>query len=302
MSEKSPASAPANAPSPSIEKSLERGGARIAYSVSGPPYGVSLDEPAVVLGHSLLCDRRMWQDVAPRLAERRRVISIDVRGHGASTAPGPFSLEDLADDWRAILDAEKIPRAILCGLSMGGMTAMRLALASPERVAALALLDSSADPQPAWERVKFGVMAHVVARFGFLRVIGAAVKPVMFGRTSIKERRELVERQWARIEENDPKALFHGVRAVIDRRSIYERLPTLRCPTLVMVGAEDRATPPERSRRIAAQIPGARLESIERAGHLSALEQPDVVARTLGEFFDSIAVRVAEAGGRTHDQ
>jgi 3-oxoadipate enol-lactonase len=269
---------------PVVEKTLERGGARLAYSVS------SGDGPAIVLGHSLLCDRRMWDPILDRLDPRLRLISIDARGHGRSTAPGPFSLEDLADDWRAILDAEAVPRAILCGLSMGGMTAMRLALASPERVAALALLDTSADRQPAWERVKFGAMALVVERFGFLKPILRAVAPVMFGRTSMRERRAVVDAQMARAAENDPRQLVHAVRAVMNRGSIYERLPALGCPVMVIVGAEDRATPPERSRRIAGAIAGARLTMVPRAGHLSTLEEPDAVAGALGAFFARVTV------------
>src|SRR5689334_9659767 len=100
---------------------LERGGARILYEVSG-------DGPPLLLGHSLLGDSLMWELVAPELARTLRVINVNARAHGGSTAPSPFTLEDLADDWLAILDREKIDKAVLCGLSMGGMTAMRLAL------------------------------------------------------------------------------------------------------------------------------------------------------------------------------
>jgi pimeloyl-ACP methyl ester carboxylesterase len=264
-------------------RTLERGGARIAYRVTG-------DGPPVLLGHSLLCDGRMWDGVIARLGGRFRIYNIDVRGHGASTAPAPFTLEDLADDWRALLDQEKIPRAILCGLSMGGMTAMRLALASPERVAGMALLDSSADPQPAWERFKFRLMVEALVRVGHHRLLDRAVAPLMFGPDSLRDRREVVDAQLARIRENAPAQIYHGVRAVIERRSIHDRLPSLRCPVRVIVGADDRATPPERSRRIAAAIPGARLSLVPRAGHLSAVERPDEIARQLAEFFSSIPV------------
>jgi pimeloyl-ACP methyl ester carboxylesterase len=242
-----------------------------------------------VLGHSLLCDRRMWDGVLERLDPRFRVFNVDVRGHGRSTAPGPFTLEDLAEDWRAILDAEEAERAILCGLSMGAMTAMRLALAAPERVAAMVLLDTSADPQPAWERVKFAGMAAVVERFGFVRAISRAIAPVMFGRTSIAEKPDLVERQMDRVQEHDPKQLVHAVRAVLHRGSIYERLGELRAPTLVVCGAEDQATPLVRSLRLAHAIADARLEVVPRAGHLSAIEQPERVARAVNEFLARVA-------------
>ncbi len=261
-------------------REFSRNGVRIAYRVSGKG-------PSIIFGHSLLCDGRMWDGVIEALGGRYTIYNVDARGHGGSTAPGPFTLEDLADDWRALLDHEKISRALLCGLSMGGMTAMRLALASPERVRALALLDTSADPQPAWERVKFRAMAEIVRRFGHLKFLYGEVEKVMFGRASRTEQRALVDAQMERFREQVPGEVYWAVRAVIDRGSIHARLPSLRVPARVIVGADDRATPPDRSRRIAAQLAGASLVEIARAGHLSALEFPGELARELAPFFDA---------------
>jgi pimeloyl-ACP methyl ester carboxylesterase len=266
---------------------LERQGAHIAYDVSGPE-GAEPAPPPIVLGHSLLCDTRMWEGVAPVLARRRRVLNVEFRGHRRSTAPGRFQLEDLADDWRAILDAERIDRAILCGLSMGGMTALRLALASPDRVAALVLLDSSGDPEPAWALVKYRAMAEAVRRIGYLRPIDRAVADVMFGPATLAHEQALVDRLVERIHEHDPRQIYFAVRAVIDRGDLHDRLAAIACPTLILVGEDDRATPPERSVRLAAAIPGAVMKVIPRAGHLSALERPDAVAAAITGFLDAL--------------
>jgi len=270
-------------------RTLERAGARIGYEVAG-------EGPAVVLGHSLLCDGRMWDAVAPVLARRYRVINIDARGHRASTwpgspgspgSPGPFTLDDLAEDWRAILDAERVDRAALCGLSMGGMTAMRLALAAPERVAALALLDTSADAEAAVKRLQYRLLAEIFKAFGNLAgPLEAPLRRIMFGVSTRADKPGVVARELGRMREQDARQIYHATRAVFDRPSIFGRLGAIRCPTLVMVGEEDVATPPDRARRIAGAIPGARLEVIPRAGHLTTVEQPEAVTAILLAFLE----------------
>lgn len=260
---------------------IERDGARISYTDEGTG-------PAVVLGHSLLCDGRMWTPVLPALREGRRILNVDFRGHGGSTAPRGFTLEDLALDWLAILDREGIDRAVLCGLSMGGMTALRLALRAPDRVAGLILLDTSAGPQPLVEQVRYRAMAEVLRYVGFARVLFPAVRRAMFGRTSLGERQALVAEQEARIREHDPRQLYHAVRAVLERSSVRAALPRIDVPALVVVGEEDGATPPANARTLADGLPQARLETVPRAGHLSVIEAPDRVGPLLVGFLDEL--------------
>jgi len=251
-------------------------GAKIHYEVSG-------NGPTVVLGHSLLCDTTMWRGVAPRLAERYRVINVEARGHGRSTAPGPFTLEDLADDWRRILDAEKVDRAFLVGLSMGGMTSMRLALSAPSRVAGMVLIDSNADREEAARRLRYGALAAVYRRLGLIRPLVGPIAAILFGRTTLTERKQLVDDLAAVVRRHDRHQLPQAIRAVFRRGPILERLSAIDCPTLIVVGEEDKATPVIKSRRMANAIRGARLDVVGRVGHLSALEDPDAIAsRVLG--------------------
>lgn len=256
---------------------LQRSGASISYQVQG-------DGPPLLLGHSLLLDGRMWDALVPRLARAYRVYNIDARAHRRSTAPGPFTLEDLADDWLALLDQEHIDRALLCGLSMGGMTAMRLALRAPHRVAAMALLDTSADPEPPVQRRAYRLMGEIQRRVRLDPLLAPLVRRKMFGATTRKERPDIVEQGVRLVLENEPRLLYPAVRAVFDRPSIAQHLKEIHTPTLVIVGEEDVATPPSRSERIAAAIPGAILARIPAAGHLSAMEQPDAVAAHLEPF------------------
>ena len=108
-------------------------GTRIAYSVSGLASGTAL-----ILSNSLATDARMWEKVLPELQAKYRVITYDTRGHGesvcASAAP---SLSDLAQDLVAVLDAAKVAKAWMAGVSLGGMTGMTLALEQPDRLLGL---------------------------------------------------------------------------------------------------------------------------------------------------------------------
>ncbi len=257
---------------------IDRADARIHYEIHGAG-------PPLLLGHSLLFDGRMWDDVVPGLSKHYRVLNIDARAHRHSTSSGPFTLWDLADDWLAILDHEKIDRALLCGLSMGGMTAMRMALKAPERVVAMALLDTSADPEVPMQRRQYRALAEIqrAARLDFL--VYPVVERKMFSRTTRRIHRDIVERGMAIIREKTPRTIYRALRAIFDRESIIDRLAEIRCPTLVMTGEEDVSTPPIRAKRIAERIPGATLHLIPQAGHISVMEQPAETERHILDFF-----------------
>jgi 3-oxoadipate enol-lactonase len=257
---------------------IDRPGASVHYDIQGAG-------PPLLLGHSLFFDGRMWSEVLQGLARSHRVINIDARCHGRSTGSTPFTLDDLADDWLAILDREKIDRACLAGLSMGGMTAMRLALKAPGRVAAMALLDTSADPEPNPGRPVYLALAEIQRRISIEFVTAPIIEKKMFGRTTRRERKDLVDRGMAIIKQNEPRTLYHALRAVFTRPSITDRIHAIKAPTLVLCGEEDTATVPSRSRRIAERIPGAVLHMIPQAGHTSALEQPRLVEQHLRDFF-----------------
>jgi len=261
---------------------VQRPGADVYYEVSG-------SGPAVVLGHSLLCDGRMWEGVAPVLSQRYRVINPDLRGHRRSTATAPYSLEDLADDWLAILDREGVERAALCGLSMGGMAAMRLALAQPDRVAGIALIDSNGDRDTFVGRLRFRLMAVLYRRFGLFGMLRRKVLSLMLGATSLRERPDVVERVVELMRAHDRKQLVRAILALVRRTAIADRLAGIRCPSLILVGEEDVSTPLVRSQRLHERIPGSRLELVPAAGHLSAIEQPAIVARQVLGFLEDCA-------------
>jgi len=273
-----------------IEKTITVAGANIAYQVHGPD-----GAPVLLLGHGLLFDHRMWAPLIPELAQRYRLLVVEVRGHGSSklSETSAFTLEDLAADWRAILDAEGVARVTLVGLSMGGMTALRFALAWPERVEALALLDTSAQPEPLWKVLKYRSLVTVWQRVGSNRLIAALVGQVLFGRTTRRNQPGLVGKELGQIFGKRAEDLAPAIQSVIGRGDLSQRLDTIMRPTLVIVGDEDAACPPKCSRLIAERILGAKLVELPRCGHMSTLESPAAVLAALDPFLTAHARSVS---------
>jgi 3-oxoadipate enol-lactonase len=242
--------------------------------------------PAVVLWPSLLFDGSMWRNQVEPLAQLGRVIVFDPPGHGKSEVPPPFSLEDNVE---ALVDAFgelKVDRAVMVGLSWGGMLSMRLALQHPSRVAALALFDTSAEPEDRARAIKYRLFVSYGRRLGMPpALLDAQIAPAMFCDRTLVEKRELVERFKRAVGGFPPEGTARAAMAVvIERKDILPRVRDIRVPTLVACGREDRATEPVHSQRLAAAIPGARLAYIEGAGHVSALEQPEAVTALLVPF------------------
>ena len=263
---------------------LERQHQRVFYEDIG-------SGPAVVLGHSTLCSGEMWAGQVPVLEASNRVINIDYRGHGrSSTVEHDLTLDDLIDDTVTILDELDIERAIWVGLSVGGMVAVRAALTVPDRVRAIVVADASAAAEPFYPKLKYRALG-LGARLVGMRPFIPAVAPVMFGRTTLKENPALAEDWVPLVLSMELPSILRFLEAVLTRESLLDRLSEIQVPTLVVVGEEDGTQPLVRSRQMEAGIPGARLEVIPKAGHLSALEQPEAFNRVLLPFLQSLQER-----------
>ncbi len=256
---------------------IERQNQRIYYEETG-------SGPALLLGHSFFCSGKMWRYQVPELARSHRVVNLDYRGHGRSSPlREDFDLYDLVDDSLALLDHLGIVQAIWAGLSVGGMTAMRAALVSPERVRAVILLDTDADAERSWVKMKNRPIGVGTRLLGLRPFLPAIVK-AMFGFTTCRENPQLVEEWRGRFGAADVESMRHYLEALIRRDSVVPRLGEVRVPALVVVGAEDRALPPSISKRIDAGLPDSTLVEIPHAGHLCTLEQPEAVTAAMLEF------------------
>jgi 3-oxoadipate enol-lactonase len=243
-------------------------------------------DPAIVLLHGLLFDGGMWRGQVEPLSAFGRVLVFDGPGHGKSEPPPRFMLEEHAD---AIFDAFgdlKVDRAVLVGLSWGGMLAMRFALQHPGNVAGLALLDTSANEEPLGQKIKNRAFIAMHRRIGFpYGMFLKEVAPKMFSDRTLNERPELVQAAYRRAMGFDRKGAARAALAVVVKRTnILDKIPRISAPTLVMCGTEDRATAPRESEAIAKNIPGARLVMLEGLGHMSPVEDSDAVNAHLVPF------------------
>lgn len=258
-------------------------GAQIAFEAVG-------DGPAVVLLHSFLCSGAMWRNQVGPLSAHNRVINIDCRGHGASSRVSrAISLYDMVEDVLAVLDFLAIDRAVLAGLSIGGMIALRAALRAPHRLSALILADTDAGSERPWRRLKYGALGGFVRLFG-IRPMLPQIARQMFGRTARRRQQDLVAEWVGRFAQIDIPSALWAIRALNRRDDLFPRLAEIQVPTLVLVGAEDQSLPPDRSRQLARALPRSRLVEIPEAGHLSSLEQPAAVTSAMLEFIQEADV------------
>lgn len=246
--------------------------------------------PTLVFWHSLLCDGGMWEPMMRELDARYRIINIDAPGHGRSSPTrAPYTMDDSVDAAMSVLDELKIERCAWIGLSWGGMIGMRLGLRVPEKLAGLALFDTSAERESRRKFPSYLAMNMIARRFGAVPFLLDRIVPLYLSKATRKEQPAVVTQFRERVASMDPASVGHAVDAVIfGRKDICDRLPAIRVPTLVVVGDDDIATPLERAETIARGIHGASLRRIAKGGHLSAWEQPAAALRHLEPWLETL--------------
>jgi 3-oxoadipate enol-lactonase len=250
--------------------------ARLHHRVEGPE-----DAPALVLSNSLGTSLEMWDDQAPALAERFRLVRFDSRGHGRSEVPpGPYVIEELGRDVLALLADLELERVHFCGLSMGGMTGMWLAVNAPERIDRLALCSTSTHMPPAeqWHE-----RAATVREQGMAALADGAIDRWITpqGQT---ERPDAVRRLRQGLLDTPAEGYAASCEAIA-QHDLRDAVAGIAAPTLVIVGDQDPSTPPDHARFIASRGDGARVVELERARHLLNVEHPDRVTQELLAHF-----------------
>ncbi len=247
----------------------------------------------VVFGESYLWDAAMWAPQVEGLSTRYRCIVPELWGHGKSgTVPEvPYSMSKLAGDMRGLADGLGLDQFAIVGLSVGGIWGIEMALDCPDRVKALVLMDTVAGAEPTATRALYFGMLDVMERVGAIPPpLAEQVVPLYFAPETLTDNPTLVDgfrRSLLEIGKDRLASIVALGRAIFSRPSLHERLGEIRCPTLVAVGRHDRPRPVPESQALAAAIAGARLEIIEGAGHISALEQPQRVLAMLEAFLSS---------------
>jgi len=242
--------------------------------VTGPD-----EAPVVVLSNSLGSTMAMWEANLVALEKDFRVVRYDTRGHGGSPVPtGPYDIDDLVDDVVALLDDLGVGRAHFVGLSLGGMTGMRLAARNPERVDRLVVLCTGAylEPSSAWhdraatvrDKGTAAVAEAVVARWFTPRLLEAD--------SGLKAANEAMVA-------STPAEGYAGCCEVIATMDLRGDLASIKAPTLAIAGADDPATPPPHLAEIAESVPNGRLLVVPDAAHLASAQQPETVTAAIVE-------------------
>lgn len=229
-----------------------------------------MDSLPIVLVPGLLCSPRLYLEQLPELW---RCGPVTIADHTRD--------DTMADIAARLLEAAP-PRFALAGLSMGGYIAFEVLRQAPERVARLALLDTAAQPDTPEVSERRRSQVAMARGGGLAEVVDQLMAVLLHPDHREDPRLRAVVHEMAR--ETGPEAFARQEAAIIGRPDSRPDLAGIRCPTLVLVGEADALTPPERSREMAEGIPGARLVTVAGAGHLSTIERPEEVTRTLVEF------------------
>jgi 3-oxoadipate enol-lactonase len=244
----------------------------LAYRIDGEDAN-----PPLVLASSLGTTWELWDPQLPALVEDFRVVRFDNPGHGRSPLPDArFTVESLADQVVELLDALELERVSFCGLSLGGMVGMALALRAPERLDRLVLCCTAA---------KLGPVEGWHERARLVRARGtSAIAEAVLGRWFTEGFRDLQPQSVARFREMLESIPAEGYAAcceAIARWDARSNVSAIRTPTLVIAGADDVATPPEDGAFLAGAIRGAELTVLPGAAHLANVEQPALFTQSL---------------------
>ena len=260
---------------------VKANGIETNYALDGPA-----GAPVVTLSHSLATDFSMWDPQLDALRARYRVLRYETRGHGATEAPGgAYTLDQLAEDARQLLQALGISRTHWVGLSMGGMIGQTLALKHPELFASLSLCDTSSrippEAKPLWdERI------HTAETKGMDPLVEGTLS--RWFTAPFKEKGGPVVETVRQMIKSTPPAGYIGCCQAISGLNLTDRIGAIRVPTMIIVGEDDQGTPVAASKVMNEQIKGSELVILKSAAHLSNMEQPEAFTRALTGFLGKV--------------
>ena len=238
------------------------------------------DRPTLVFSNSLATDFRIWRDVIIRLVGQAEIITYDNRGHGLSDiGTSPYQLDDLAGDLAGLLDYLGKKNVFICGLSVGGMIAQRLAVLRPDLTKGLILCDTA---------VKIGTTEmwndrlQTVLEDGLAGLLEANMQ--RWFTADFHNHRSDELNGYCNMFLRTPLDGYLGTATALRDADLTEAAENLDLPVLCVVGDADGSTPPELVLNTANLIPNADFKLIKGAGHIPCVEQPDVLSEAITGF------------------
>ncbi|WP_149824444.1 alpha/beta fold hydrolase [Streptomyces tailanensis] len=251
---------------------LEVDGASLTYDDEGPRDGGGVP---LVFVHGWTANRHRWDHQLAHFSEKRRVVRLDLRGHGESSVAGVWKIEELARDVLALLDHLKIERFVLVGHSMGGMISQLIALSHPDRVERMVLVDSIS--RMTYNRGR-GLLMAASTRVPFNLFIAANIQRAFAPGYPREEVRRYI-RASAATPREVVMTLYNAMRAF----DVLDRVGEIRIPTLIVHGYHDIQLPVSQMLRMAKAFPDAEVRILD-AGHELPVEKPAELTATLDRF------------------
>lgn len=239
--------------------------------------------------HGFPFDKSAWLPQLTALKSTHRVIAYDIRGFGATSAgKQKESIRLFADDLIKFLDQMGIPKAVVCGLSMGGYIVLNAVERYPDRFEALILSDTQAIADAPKVKEKRLETIEQIKKEGTTAFTEGFVQKV-FCAESLENKKELVENVKKIMLSTPQQTIISTLTALAERPNMSDSLRKIEIPTLIICGKEDTVTPPTESEFLHIHIKNSVLQLIEKAGHLANLEQPDVFNKSITQFMSDIA-------------
>ncbi len=246
----------------------------------------------ILFGHSFLWDERMWAPQLAALSQQYRCLVVDLWDHGQSDHlnADSYTMKQLADDYWQFTQNLGLEKFAIVGLSVGGMWGVQLTLDHPEAVSALVIMDTYVGAEPEVTQKKYlAMMADMVAKKGVSAELATVIAPLFFSPKTCANNPEIVQALKARLmampADNIPGIVTLG-KMIFTRDCLLARLPEIKQPTLVGVGADDIPRPPSEAKDMADRLHNGKLAVIKNAGHIANLEQPDEVTKLLSSFLE----------------
>ena len=259
---------------------LQINGANLYYEEHGTA------QDTIVFSHGLLWSGHKFHDQIAALRNQYCCVTFDFRGQGQSeVTQSGYDIESLYTDAVALIDMLGCSPCHFVGLSMGGFVGLRLAIRRPDLLKSLILIETSSDPEPK-ENIGRYRMLNFVARWIGLRVVADRLMEIMFGQKFLNDPvRATLKHEWkGRMVANHRIGITRVVSGVISRDSVTDQLGRIRTPPLIIVGDQDVATIPAKSKLLHARIPNSKLVVVPGAGHTSTVEEPVAVTTIMAEF------------------
>lgn len=255
----------------------------ISYTDEGPD-----EAPVLIFIHGFPLNKSLWDKQVEVLKVNYRVIAYDIRGHGDSDAGNEdFSIELFVSDLLHFMDALKIDKASLCGLSMGGYIVLNAIEKHPERFDALVLSDTHCIADSSETKEKRIKTIENIQEYDIEKYAEDSVEFFFVPESLITKADEIASVK-KMILKTSRQSLYKTLLALYVREETCNILKKIKVPVLILVGDEDKITPPETAKFMHERIQNSTLHIVKHAGHLSNLENPEEFNDQLTTFFATV--------------